>query len=123
MKKFLASALSAAMLLSLLAGCGGGSGSTPAGSTPAGSNPASSGTPAPAGDKVIKIGVFEPASGDSASGGKKETLGIQFANSETPTVDIGGETYTVQLVLSDNGSSTDKAPAISLKRLAWPLWA
>ena len=96
MKKFLASALSAAMLLSLLAGCGGGSGSTPAGSTPAGSNPASSGTPAPAGDKVIKIGVFEPASGDSASGGKKETLGIQFANSETPTVDIGGETYTVQ---------------------------
>ena len=42
MKKFLASALSAAMLLSLLAGCGGGSGSTPAGSTPAGSNPASS---------------------------------------------------------------------------------
>lgn len=116
MKKFLASALSAAMLLSLLAGCGGGSGSTPAGSTPAGStpagsNPASSGTPAPAGDKVIKIGVFEPASGDSASGGKKETLGIQFANSETPTVDIGGETYTVQLVLSDNGSSTDKAPS------------
>jgi branched-chain amino acid transport system substrate-binding protein len=99
------------MLLSLLAGCGGGSGSTPAGSTPAGSNPASSGTPAPAGDKVIKIGVFEPASGDSASGGKKETLGIQFANSETPTVDIGGETYTVQLVLSDNGSSTDKAPS------------
>ena len=111
MKKFLASALSAAMLLSLLAGCGGGSGSTPAGSTPAGSNPASSGTPAPAGDKVIKIGVFEPASGDSASGGKKETLGIQFANSETPTVEIGGETYTVQLVLSDNGSSTDKAPS------------
>ena len=50
MKKFLASALSAAMLLSLLAGCGGGSGSTPAGSTPAGSNPASSGTPAPAGE-------------------------------------------------------------------------
>ena len=111
MKKFLASALSAAMLLSLLAGCGGGSGSTPAGSTPAGSNPASSGPPASAGDKVIKIGVFEPASGDSASGGKKETLGIQFANSETPTVDIGGETYTVQLVLSDNGSSTDKAPS------------
>lgn len=113
MKKFLASALSAAMLLSLLAGCyGGGAKPNPDGSgAPAGSNPASSGTPAPAGDKVIKIGVFEPASGDSASGGKKETLGIQFANSETPTVEIGGETYTVQLVLSDNGSSTDKAPS------------
>ena len=61
-------------------------------------------------EKVIKIGVFEPASGDSASGGKKETLGIQFANSETPTVTIGGEEYKVELVISDNGSSTDKAP-------------
>ena len=61
-------------------------------------------------EKVIKIGVFEPTSGDSASGGKKETLGIQFANAETPTVTIGGEEYKVELVISDNGSSTDKAP-------------
>ena len=44
------------------------------------------------GDKVIKIGVFEPSSGDSASGGKKEILGMQYANHMTPTVDIGGET-------------------------------
>ena len=29
------------------------------------------------GAKVIKIGVFEPSSGDSASGGKKEILGMQ----------------------------------------------
>lgn len=60
--------------------------------------------------KVIKLGVFEPASGDSASGGKKETLGIQYANSETPTVTVGGETYQVQLVYADNGSTSDKAP-------------
>lgn len=60
--------------------------------------------------KTIKIGVFEPSTGDSASGGKKETLGVQFANSETPTVDINGETYKVELVIVDNGSSTDKAP-------------
>ena len=33
---------------------------------------------------VIKIGVFEPSSGDSASGGKKEILGMQYANSLTP---------------------------------------
>ena len=118
MKKFLASVLSASLMLGLLAGCGGGSGSTPAGSTPAGSNPASSGTPAPAGDKVIKIGVFEPASGDSASGGKKEMLGMQYANSVTPTVEIGGETYTVQLVPSDNGSSTDKAPSAAADLVA-----
>ena len=73
--------------------------------------PAASGSNAASGDKVIKIGVFEPLSGDSASGGKKEVLGMQYANSETPTVELNGETYKVELVLSDNGSSTDKAPS------------
>ena len=107
MKKFLASALSAAMLLSLLAGCGGGTTSTPSGSTPSDSSTPSASTPA--GDNVIKIGVFEPFTGDSASGGKKEYLGMQYANYETPTVEIGGTEYTVELVPSDNGSSTDKA--------------
>jgi len=63
------------------------------------------------GEKVVKIGVFEPSSGDSASGGKKEILGMQFANSETPTVEVNGETYKVELVYADNGSSTDKAPS------------
>ena len=106
MKKFLASALSAAMMLSLLAGCGGGTASS--GSSTSGG--ASTGSSAAAGDKVIKIGVFEPATGDSASGGKKEMLGMQFANAETPTVTVGGEEYQVQLVYADNGSSTDKAP-------------
>ena len=95
MKKFLALALAAAMSLSLVA-CGGGDA------------PASSGA---SGEKVVKIGVFEPASGDSASGGKKEMLGMQFANSETPTVEVGGETYKVELIYGDNGSSTDKAPS------------
>ncbi len=112
MKKFLASALSAAMLLSLLAGCGGNNASSGSaasgGQSSAGS--ASTGSSAAAGDKVVKIGVFEPATGDSASGGKKEMLGMQFANSETPTVTVGGEEYQVQLVYADNGSSTDKAP-------------
>lgn len=60
---------------------------------------------------VIKIGVFEPSTGDSASGGKKEILGMQFANYECPTVDINGKTYNVELVMADNGSSTDKAPS------------
>ena len=35
---------------------------------------------------VVKIGVFEPASGDSGAGGKQETLGIQDANLVQPTV-------------------------------------
>lgn len=59
--------------------------------------------------KVIKIGVYEPASGDSGAGGKQEALGMQYANTETPTVEINGETYQVELVSADNGSSTDKA--------------
>lgn len=61
------------------------------------------------GDKVVRIGVFEPATGDSGPGGKQEMLGMQYANQETPTVDIGGETYTVELVYADNGSDSSKA--------------
>ena len=60
---------------------------------------------------VVKIGVFEPASGDSGAGGKQEMLGMQYANTVQPTVEIGGETYKVELVYADNGSSTDKAPS------------
>ena len=71
----------------------------------------SSGSGSASGEKVVKIGVFEPSSGDSASGGKKEILGMQYANSQEPTVTLGGETYKVELVYADNGSSTDKAPS------------
>jgi len=95
MKKFLALALSGVMMLGLLAGCGGGG--------------AASGEQT--GEKIVKIGVFEPTSGDSASGGKKEVLGMQYANVETPTVTVNGEEYKVELVISDNGSTTDKAPS------------
>ena len=63
------------------------------------------------GEKVIKIGVFEPSSGDSASGGKKEILGMQYANSLVPEIELNGETYKIELVYGDNGSSTDKAPS------------
>jgi branched-chain amino acid transport system substrate-binding protein len=95
MKKFLALALICALALSACS------------SQPTG-GPESQGS-APAEEKVIKIGVFEPATGDSGAGGKQETLGMQYANSVTPTVEIGGETYKVELVYADNGSSTDKA--------------
>ena len=100
MKKILALVLAMAMTLSLAA-CG----SSSSGETADTSGESSSG------EKVVKIGVFEPASGDSASGGKKEMLGMQFANAETPTVEIGGETYNVELVYADNGSDTSKAPS------------
>ena len=58
---------------------------------------------------VVKIGVFEPASGDNGAGGKQETLGIQYANALTPTVTVGDKEYTVELVLADNESSNDRA--------------
>ena len=47
---------------------------------------------------TVKIGVFEPASGDSGAGGKQEILGMQYANYVQPTVDIGDTTYNVELV-------------------------
>ena len=58
---------------------------------------------------VVRIGVFEPASGDNGAGGKQETLGIQYANYLTPTVTIGDAEYTVELVIADNESSNDRA--------------
>jgi len=59
--------------------------------------------------EVVKIGVYEPASGDNGAGGKQETLGVQYANTVTPTVEIAGKTYKVQLEIVDNESSNDKA--------------
>lgn len=61
-------------------------------------------------ERVIKIGIFEPFTGKNASGGKQEALGIAYANSIQPTVTIGGTTYRVELVVSDNESSEEKAP-------------
>ncbi len=95
MKKVIAVLLTGMMTLGLVS-CGGAG--------------ASGGASGGAGD-TIKIGVFEPSTGDSASGGKKEILGMQYANSETPTVEAGGKTYKVELVIADNGSSADKAPS------------
>ncbi|MCL2060039.1 MAG: ABC transporter substrate-binding protein [Oscillospiraceae bacterium] len=62
------------------------------------------------GDQV-RIGVFEPQSGDNGAGGKQEILGMQYANHITPNVEIGGKTYKVVLEISDNQSANDKAPS------------
>ena len=89
MKKILAIVLCLCLVLSMAA-CGGSS---------------SSGS----GKKTVTIGVFEPASGDNGAGGKQETLGVQYANSVQPTVEINGETYEVIVKYVDNESSNDKA--------------
>lgn len=88
MKKIIALILTALMLVSVFAACG-----------------------EKADGDVVKIGIYEPASGSNGAGGKQEALGIKYANSIQPTVDIGGKTYKVELVSVDNQSSNDKAPS------------
>lgn len=51
---------------------------------------------------VIYIGVYEPTTGDYSKGGLTETLGIRYANTVCPTVDVGGVTYQIKLVEADN---------------------
>ena len=97
MKKFLAMILALVMALSLVA-CG---------SKDNGQQPSSGDA---SGDKVVKIGIFEPTSGQNGAGGKKEILGIEYANTIKPTVTINGEEYTVQLITADNASDASKAP-------------
>ena len=63
------------------------------------------------GENVVKIGVFEPASGDSGAGGKQEVLGMQYANYVQPTVEIGGETYDVKLEIVDNRTTAENGPS------------
>ena len=62
-------------------------------------------------EKVIKIGVFEPTTGENGGGGYQEVLGIRYANEMHPTVNIGGEEYSVKLVEVDNKS--DKTEAVN----------
>jgi branched-chain amino acid transport system substrate-binding protein len=112
-KRLLAMVLAVAMLACMFAGCGSEASSTAAAASSgeAAASDAAATTTTNSSDKVVKIGVYEPASGDNGAGGKQETLGIQYANTVQPTVEIGGETYTVELEIVDNQSSTEKGPS------------
>ena len=68
------------------------------------------------GADVIKIGVYEPMTGANAAGGAMEVEGIKLANELNPTVQAGGKTYTVQLVVVDNKSDKVEA-ANAVQRL------
>ena len=70
MKKLIAVLLCLVMVLSMVA-CGGEK------------------NPTTTDEKVITIGVFEPTSGQNGAGGKKEILGIQYANSLYPPLTNG----------------------------------
>ena len=102
MKKVFALMLALVMCLSLAACGGSNSGSS---SSDAGESTASEGA------KVVKIGVFEPQTGDNGAGGKQEILGIEYAHSLFPTVEIGGETYEVQLEIVDNRTTPENGPS------------
>ena len=124
MKKLIALLLSILMVLGVFAGCA--SQSAPVASTDkqeeAAAPAASEEAAAPAeesateeaassGDKVVKIGVFEPQTGDNGAGGKQEVLGMQYANYVQPTVEIGGETYDVKLEIVDNRTTAENGPS------------
>ena len=124
MKKLIALVLSILMVLGVFAGCA--SQSAPAASTDkqeeAAAPAASEEAAAPAeesateeaassGDKVVKIGVFEPQTGDNGAGGKQEVLGMQYANYVQPTVEIGGVTYDVKLEIVDNRTTAENGPS------------
>ena len=95
MKKIFAFVLALAMTLALVA-CGGGDTGT---------------TDQSSGEKVVKIGVFEPQTGDNGAGGKQEILGMQYANYVQPTVSIGGEEYQVKLEIVDNRTTAENGPS------------
>ena len=101
MKKFLALILALVMALGMVA-CGSKDSSSDA--------DAQTGTETES-EKVVKIGVFEPLTGDNGAGGKQEVLGMQYANYVQPTVDINGETYQVELEIVDNRTSAENGPS------------
>ena len=88
-KKILSVLLASTFAVGMLAGCGGEKKDA-------------------AKSDVIKIGVFEPLTGDNAAGGELELRGIKLANKLHPEV-LGKK---VELVIADNKS--DKAEAASV---------
>lgn len=105
MKKFLSVALTACLIVGSLAGCSSSSSSTGSSSTASG-------------DNVIKIGVFEPQTGENGGGGLQEVYGIRYANQVYPTVEVGGVEYTIQLDEVDNKSDKTEAVTAAQKLVA-----
>ncbi len=66
-------------------------------------------------ERIIRIGVFEPLTGENAVGGIQEVLGIRYANSKTSKLTLGGQSYKIELVEVDNASDPAKAPEAARK--------
>lgn len=108
MKKFLAMALAAVMVIGV-AGCGSSS------ETPAEGDGADTSA---SGENVIKFGVFEPQTGENGGGGLQEVYGMRYANQIYPTVEIGGTEYKIELVEVDNKSDKTEAVTAAQKLVA-----
>ena len=108
MKKFLAMALAAVMVIGV-AGCGSSS------ETPAEGDGAEASA---SGENVIKCGVFEPQTGENGGGGLQEVYGMRYANQIYPTVEIGGTEYKIELVEVDNKSDKTEAVTAAQKLVA-----
>lgn len=99
MKKSFKKMVAALMAVALLAAC-----------TPANETATTGGGETASGDNVIKIGVFEPVTGENGGGGFQEVLGVRYANEQKKTVTLDGKEYTIELVEVDNKS--DKTEAV-----------
>lgn len=91
MKRVLATVMSGMLAVTCLTACGGAGTSE--------------------GGDIIKIGVFEPTTGENGGGGVQEVLGARYANSIRNTVTVGGKEYKIELVEVDNQS--DKSAAVT----------
>lgn len=100
MKKIMAILAGGLMATGMMSGCG------------------SSGAAASADSNTIKIGVFEPKTGENGSGGAQEELGIEYALSVRPTVTVDGKTYNVELDWQDNQSDKTVSATAAQKLIA-----
>ena len=66
-------------------------------------------------NKVVTIGVYEPMSGKYSEYGKKEYLGIKYANSLYNKIKIGAQEYDVKLYVCDNRSDKDAVSKTALE--------
>ena len=118
-KKVVSLMLCTALTAALAAGCGdsgsaddnAASGNGAASGNEASTEEGEAADGAASGGSVIKVGVFEPQTGENGGGGLQEVYGIRYANQERPTVTVGGTEYTIELVEADNKS--DKTEAVT----------
>jgi len=67
---------------------------------------------------TIKVGVFEPLTGENGGGGVQEAQGATYANEIRPTVTIDGVEYDVELDVVDNKSDKTEGVTAAQKLVA-----